>query len=111
MVHYKKFIFAAKRYLEDEIVSKAQGSIKGAVLSFAAFTLGARGEKLFIAYKDNPIASAMGLIEGENVDDELLLQFLRGKIQNGMVTYPIPLIGNMDFSMQDVENFARLLRE
>lgn len=111
MIHYKKFIYAVKRYLETEIVSKAQGSIKGAALAFGVYVLGERGERLFAQYKGNPIMGAMGIIDGEDVDDELLLGFLRSKLQNGVVTYPVPMIGDMDFTNQDIETFARLLRE
>ena len=111
MVHYKKLIYAAKRYIESEIAGKFPGSIKGGILSFAAFVIGDRGEKLFMQYKDNPMIAALGLIDGENVDDELLMQFLRSKVQTGTITLPVPIAGNMDFNAQDVETFARLLRE
>lgn len=111
MVHYKKFIYAVQRYIDTEIASNFPGSIKGAALSFAGFVLGSRGEKLFAQYKDNPMITGLGLIDGENVDDELLIQFLRSKVQGGKVTLPIPVAGNMDFGPQDVETFARLMRE
>ncbi|MBP3411375.1 MAG: hypothetical protein J6M10_10320 [Clostridia bacterium] len=111
MVHYKKFLYAVQRYIDTEIASIFPGSLKGGALSFAGFVLGNRGEKLFAQYKDNPMIRGLGLIDGENVDDELLIQFLRSKVQGGKVTLPVPLVGNMDFSLQDVDTFARLIRE
>ena len=111
MVHYEKFLYAVQRYIDAEIASIFSGTLKGGALSFAGFVLGNRGKAMFEQYKDNPVVTGLGLIDGENVDDELLLQFLRSKMQGGKATFFVPFVGNMDFGPQDVETFARMLRE
>ena len=107
MIHYTRVLKGAMNYVDAEIVSKMQGSIKAWGVGIAAGLLAERGEAMFMAVKDQPIAKLLGVIDGENVDVEKLYVHAMQAAQRGSATINMPLVGPVTFNASDVESLYR----
>lgn len=107
MVHRSKVINGIAGYVDDEIVSKMNGSWKAWVVGGAAGLVAARAERLMNELAGNPVVTALGLIDGENVDVEAIYAELRKQAQKGSATINMPIVGPITFGVADVESLYR----
>ena len=107
MVHRSKVLHGLVGYVDDEIVSKIAGSWKAWVIGGAAGLVAARADKLLNALAANPMVTALGLIQGENIDIEAIYTEILKQAQKGNMTLEIPLIGPVTFGTGDIESLYR----
>ena len=109
MVHYSKVIQGIATYIDNELVGRLAGSWKAwAVGGLAGIAL-TRADQLFHSIKDNAFIAALGLVEGENVNTDLLFGELRKQAQKGTATAVLPLIGSVTFGVSDVDALHRYI--
>lgn len=110
MLHYSRVIRGIANYIDAEIVGKLNGSWKAWVLGGAAGLAMARAEVLFRALAGNPIVTALGVIDGENVDVDAIMVELRKQAQRGNITVGLPIVGPVTFGLADVEALDRHIK-
>lgn len=109
MVHYSKVVNGLMSYVDNEIVSKMSGSLKGWGIGIAAGVIGSRADKAFTALRDNAALTALGLIDGEMVDIEAVYREALRVSQRSSATVNIPMIGAVTFGSGDVESLYRYI--
>lgn len=110
MLHYSRVINGILLYIENEMAGKLAGSLKGWVLSVLAGMAAVRAESLFGTLANNPVAVAVGIIDGENVNVDEFMAGLRKKAQNDTATIPIPGLGPYTIGIADVNALERYIR-
>lgn len=109
MVHYSKVINGLMAYVDNEIVSKMAGSLKGWGIGIAAGLVGRRAEQIYSALRDNAALASLGLIDGEMVDIEAIYAEALRMARKGTATVNIPMIGAVTFSAADIESLYRYI--
>lgn len=110
MIHYTRVIQGLLAYIENEMASKLAGSWKAWLLRGIAGIASAKAEPLFRMLAGNPIVTALGLIDGENVNIDAIMGELRKQAQAGPATIDIQWIGPYTIGPADVEALNRYIR-
>jgi hypothetical protein len=110
MLHYSRVIQGIANYIDNDLVAALKGSWKAWLLGGVAGIAIARAEQLFNSIKDNPIMDALGLVEGENVNVDLLYSELKKQAQKGTATATLPVIGPVTFGPADVDALFRYIK-
>ena len=111
MIHYSKVLRGIAAYVDSELVSGLAGSWKAWLLGGMAGIAVSRGEQLFKQLKDNPVIVALGLVDGENINVDLLHAELRRQAQRGTATLTLPVVGPVTFGAADVEALYHKIKE
>lgn len=109
MIHYSKVVNGLMSYVDNEIVAKMNGSLKGWGVGIIAGLLGRKADQVFATLRNNPIAASLGLIDGEMVDVEAVYSEALRMAQRGSATVNVPMIGAVTFSAVDVESLYRYI--
>lgn len=104
MIHRSKVLYGIAGFIDDEIVARLAGNWKAWAVGGIAGIAVSRADELIAAYADNPIIKALGLMDGENINVDVIIAELRKQAQKGTATIDIPLIGPVTFGLQDVES-------
>lgn len=92
-----------EKYLETEILSKIPGWQKW-VLGAAASRMLSRSGEIFNTLKNNPIISAMGVIdEQDQIDIDAVYREFATQAQRGAVTFDVPFVGALTLTAADVD--------
>ena len=110
MIHYSRVIQGIARYIDNELVAAFTGSWKAWVLGGAAGIAMAKAEQIFGALKGNAILAALNVIEGDNINVDVIVAELRKQAQKGTATATLPVIGPVTFSAADVEKLYQYIR-
>ena len=110
MVHYKRVIQGISSYIDNELISKLAGSWKAWALGGMTGIALSRSEQMFASIKDHPALTALGLVEGENVNVDILYEEFRKQAQKGTATVTLPVIGPVTFGPADVDALFRYIR-
>lgn len=109
MVHYSRVIKGLVDYVDNDIISLFNGSMRAWGIGIAAGILAKRSEQIFVELKQNPALTSLGLIDGDMVDIEAIYSEALRMAQKGSATVNIPLIGPTTFKTADVENIYRYI--
>ena len=109
MVHRSKVLHGLAAYVDNEIVAKMAGGWKAWVVGGAAGIIVARADKFMAALAANPMAQALGVVEGENIDIDLIYAELLKQAQKSSATVELPIIGPITFSASDIESAYRYI--
>lgn len=111
MVHKSKVLQGIVNYVDAEIISKMSGSWKAWVVGGATGLIAARADRIIEALSSSPLVTALGIVEGENIDVDAIIAELRKQAQKGTATVVIPLIGPITFGAADVDSLYRHIME
>lgn len=111
MVHKSKVLQGIVNYVDAEIISKMSGSWKAWVVGGAAGLIAARADRIIAALSSSPLVTALGIVEGENIDVDAIITELRKQAQKGTATVVVPLIGPITFGAADVDSLYRHIME
>jgi len=107
MVHYSKVINGAVNYIDTEIVSQMNGSLKGWGLGIVTGLMAKRAEQLFAGLRENPLIVSLGVVDGEMIDIEAIYAEALRTAQRSSATVNLPVIGSVTFKAADVESLYR----
>lgn len=110
MLHYSRVIQGISNFIDAELVGKLAGSWKAWALGGMAGIALNRSEQLFQTIKNNPALAALGLVEGENINIDLLYSELKKQAQKGTATVTMPIIGPVTFGTTDVDSLFRYIK-
>lgn len=110
MLHYTRVINGVAGYVDNELLPALKGSWKAWLLGGMAGIVAAQGEALFNQYKDMPLFTSLRLIDGENINVDLIHAELRRQAQKGTATVSVPIIGPITFGHSDVEKLFHYIR-
>lgn len=111
MVHYSKVLNGISLFVEKDLISKMNGSMKAWALGTAVALAVKRGPKVFSEVRDNPVIKALGLVDGEMIDIEAIYPELLSQAQKHTATLDIPMIGPVTYSTNDVESLYKLIMD
>ena len=109
MVHYSRVINGAVNYIDNEIVSQMNGSLKGWGLGIVTGIMAKRAEQLFAGLRENPVLASLGVLDGEMVDIDTIYSEALKVAQKSSATVNIPIIGPVTFKANDVESLYRYI--
>lgn len=110
MIHYSRVIQGLLLYIENEIAAKLAGSWKAWVVRGMAGIASAKAEPVFRTIAANPFVAALGIVEGENVNVDMLIAELRKQAQASTATIDIPGIGPYTVGVADVDALNRYIK-
>lgn len=103
MYHYDKVMKGIASYIDAEILTKINGWQRWLVGAGIGVSLD-KAHNIFKTLKENPMVSALGIIdEHDNIDIELLYKEFKKQAQKGPVTFSIPLVGILTLNESDVD--------
>lgn len=109
MVDYKTFMERLQVYIEHELVPTVTGWQKW-IFGMGAGILMQKADKVYASIKDNKILHTLDLIDGDNIDVDLLYNELIKQANKGPVTIEIPLLGNLTLHRQDVDTLYNYIK-
>ena len=110
MLHYSRVIQGIMAFVDNEIVKAMAGSWKAWVVGGMASIAAVNAEQIFNQYKSNALLASMRLVEGENINVDLIHAELRKQAQKGTATITVPVIGPITFNSADVEKLFHYIR-
>ena len=110
MVHYSKVIRGIAAYVDNELVGKMAGSLKGWAFGALAGLVAAEADSIFNQYKNAPMLTALRLVEGENINVDKIYGELQKQAQRGNATAVVPILGPVTFSTADVDSLMRYIK-
>lgn len=110
MIHYSRVLQGLVLFVQNDIAGKLNGSWKAWVLKVLASMAAGKGEALFRMIAAKPLASTIGLVDGENINIEAIMAELRKQAQNSTATIDIPMIGPYTVDLADIEALNRYIR-
>lgn len=110
MIHYSRVIQGILQYIQTEMAAKLAGSWKAWMLNVVAGMAAARAEALYGELTKHPVAIALGLVEGENINVDAIMQELRKQAQNSTATIQIPALGAYTVGIADVNALERYIK-
>ena len=111
MVHYKRVVQGLSAYVEREIAGKMTGSINSWILGAAVGLVTTRADALLAGLLQNPMLTALHLVDGEMVDVDAIYGELLKQAQKSSATVSLPLVGAVTFKEDDVEALYRYIKE
>lgn len=103
MVTLAQVTAGIERYLDTEILAKIPGWQKW-VLGAAASRMLSRSGEIFNTLKNNPVVSAMGVIdEQDQIDIDAIYREFSKQAQRGAITFDIPLMGALTVNSGDID--------
>lgn len=109
MEHYSKVTRGLAAYIANEFARPFVGSLKGWGALLVAGIVQERADAVARALIANPIAQAAELVDGENVDVELLYRHLLRIARENKATVNVPMLGPVTFGEADVEALYRCI--
>ena len=110
MIHYTRVIQGLVAFVQNDITGKLNGSWKAWALKVLVAMAASKGEALFHMVSSKPMATTIGLVDGENVNVEVIMAELRKQAQGSTATIDIPMIGAYTLDINDVEALNRYIR-
>lgn len=110
MIHKSRVMQGIAAYIDNEIVSKMSGNWKSWVIGSAAGIALSRSDEMLNTLAANPAVKALGLIDGENINVEVIYEELRKQAQRGTATVELPIVGAITFSAADVDSLYRYIK-
>ena len=110
MIHYTRVIQGIASFIDNELVGKLSGSWKAWAIGGLAGIALTRADQVFHSIKDNPFVTALGLVEGENINADLVYAELKKQAQKGTATVSLPVIGPVTFGPADVDALYRYIK-
>lgn len=110
MIHYSRVIQGIVLYIQNEMAAQLAGSWRAWALNVIAGIAAERAEALFGTISKHPAMSALGLIDGENVNVDALVNGLRKQAQNSTATLQIPMLGAYTIGIGDINALDRYVR-
>lgn len=110
MVHYSKVINGLATFIDREIIAKMAGGWRSWMIGSAAGVALARAEQVYRKLADNEMLRSLGVIDGENVDIDIIYEQLRQQANHGSMTIDLPLIGGITFGVADVDALYRYIK-
>lgn len=109
MVHYTKVINGIVSFIEQDMISKMNGTMKAWALGTAVALAVKKAPEVFEKLRGNAMVQALGLIDGEMVDIDSIYAELLNQAQKYSATIDFPIIGPVTYSSSDVEALYRLI--
>lgn len=110
MLHYTRVIQGIANYVDHELLPMMAGSWKAWLLGGMTGIVAAQGEAIFNQYKNMPLLASLRLVEGENINVDLIIAELRKQAQKGSATVSVPIVGPITFGATDVEKLYQYIR-
>ena len=114
MVHKSSIIAGLSRFLDENILSHyPPTSIKRVVIAGFTSLYLKQNERVVDTLISNPMFSALGVSDNNGmVDIDTIRDIMRGEISKaGFVRLSFPIIGDIDFTADDVNDLHRFITE
>jgi hypothetical protein len=114
MVHKSSFIPGLSKFIDESVLSHYPANSMKRILMAGAVSLYLKqNENIVDTLASNPLLTGLGVMGTDgNVNIEALRDALKGEINKaGYMRLSIPLIGDIDFTPEDVDTLYRYIVE
>jgi hypothetical protein len=114
MVHKSSFIPGLSRFIDESILSHYPvTSMKRILMAGAVSIYLKQSDNMIDTLASNPLVTGLGVMGSDgNVNIEVLRDALKGEIKKaGFMRLNIPMIGDIDFTTEDVDTLYRFIVE
>ena len=99
-----------RRRKREEILSQMKGTWKYWVCGVAAGIASTKTEEMMQTLRDNALAKALGIVDGDEIDVDIILNELRKRSGEGPVDVSIPMIGTIKLTSNDIDLLQKHIR-
>lgn len=102
MVTYQKFMEGIAKFIDKEITAKIP-SWQGWLFGMGTGIAMQKMDKIFNELKDNKILKTLDIIDGDNINVDILYDELIKQADKGPITIEIPMLGSLKLGRNDVD--------
>ena len=111
MVHYSKVFTGVEKYIRNDILAQLNGSpskwLCGTIVALAMLEM----DRVYRWCVDKlPIAQAVGVIDGENINVDKIYPLLLNEARQGSATLVLKVIPPLTLTEKDVESLYRYIK-
>ena len=107
MIHKSRIAAGLATYIDKELAAQFAGSLKGWGVAMAGGIVAARADRVLDVLIQVPAVRALGIADGEMIDDELLFAVLAEAAAKSSATVDVPLLGPVTFTGNDIDALRR----
>lgn len=114
MVHKSSFIPGLSKFIDESILSHYPASSMKRILMAGAVSLYLKqNEGIVDTLTNNPLFTSLGVVKSDGtIDAETLRDALKSEIKKaGFMRISVPMIGNIDFTPDDVDTLYKFVVE
>jgi hypothetical protein len=114
MIHKSSFIPGLSKFIDESILSHYPATSMKRILMAGGVSLYLKqNEGVVDSLLNNPLIKSLGVVKSDgSVDIEPLRDALKGEIKKaGFMRLSLPVIGDIDFTTEDVDTLYRLIIE
>lgn len=108
MIQYNMFIERVAQYIDREITSKVTGWQKW-IFGAGANIAVAKADNIYKSLKDNPMLKTLDIIDGDEINIDLLYDSLVKQADKGPIQIEIPMLGSLSLNRKDVDTLYSYL--
>lgn len=109
MVPYIKFMEGVAKFIDNEITPKITGWQKWIFGAGSGIAM-QKADKIFNELKTHPILKTLDIIDGDNVNVEILYNEFIKQADKGPVKIDLPMLGSLTLSRNDLEVLYNYIR-
>lgn len=108
MYNYNKVIEGLMTFVDKELIPKMEGYQRW-VFGTACGIMGKKCEKIYESLKDVALLKTLDVLDGEQVNVDLLYEELAKQASKSPVTIEIPMLGTIRLDKSDVDKLHRYI--
>ncbi|MDE5899009.1 MAG: hypothetical protein K2H09_07095 [Treponemataceae bacterium] len=97
-------------WIESNVITKIPGEGKRILTAVVVSRALNNAEKLAEGLAKNPVISAAGIIDGDKLDESVLLE-IRERLGRGKIELPVPMIGTVGLDGEAIDSLYASLTE
>lgn len=109
MVHYTKVVNGLIKYIESDILAQLNGSLGAWGASIVVGLVAKRIEQVYHDLTSNAMVKALGVVDGEMINIEVIYAEALKAAQKGSATVTMPFVGPVTLKVADVESAYRFI--
>ena len=108
MYHYERVLNGLVKFIDDELLPKVDG-LQRWVLGTGAGIAANKGAKIFHSLKDNSLLNTLDIVDGEQVNVDLIYEELSKQATASPIVIDIPMVGTIKLNKSDVDKIYHII--
>ncbi len=109
MYNIEQVVNGITRYIDEDIISKTNGYQKW-ILGVGTGLIMNKSTELFNEIQKNPLIKSLGVIDGNEIDVDLLYREFKKQADKGSITFDIPLGGKLTLDTNDIDKIYECIK-
>ena len=108
MYHYERVLNGIVRFIDEELLPKVDG-LQRWVLGTGAGIAANKGMKIFHSLKENSLLKTLDIIDGDDVNVDLIYAELSKQATASPIVIDIPMVGTVKLNKNDVDRLYQII--